>query len=94
MKPYKIIYSSEYDKSLADALNYIIYHYGDYNAAVKLAKDIKESVNARSYTPTSFVKHGHGYYVINIRNRQIFYTVDEKRKIMTVEFICYRGWNG
>lgn len=94
MQPYKIVYSSKYDKNLSESIGYIVDKFGDYKAAAKLASDIKSAVNARAFMPTSFARIDNQYYVINVRNRQIFYTVNEAQRIMTVEFMYNRGWNG
>lgn len=94
MEKYRLEIAVQFDHEIHESVDYIASKFGDPMAANKLAHDIYEAIENRLYYPTSLGKFNDNYYVINVRNRQIFYTVDEKRKIMTVEFIRYRGWNG
>ena len=94
MQKYHFESTDKFESDMNEAVDYITNVLKNPVAANKLAHDIYKAIDSRLYYPTALSKFNDKYYVINVRNRQIFYTVDEHRQIMTVEFMYYCGWNG
>lgn len=84
-------------ESLLLDTNYIRNEYFDDIAADRLVDKIYGKIARRLNAPESYqaknIKtNNNKYYIINIKNRMIFYRV--KNQIMEVAFMYHAGWNG
>lgn len=94
---YNIKIEPEFMESLLSDTNYIRNEYFDDIAADKLVDTIYGKISRRlnapeSYQTKSIKTDNNKYYIINIKNRMIFYRV--KDKTVEVAFMYHAGWNG
>ena len=94
--PYKVVVTKQAQEDIKAKKKYILNHFKYREYANNFARQVKKAISALDtfplgYNTTGFKYRGYDIYLKPTQAHLLFYTVDEKKKIVTVLRVMQDG---